>query len=234
VLAQLFAQPVKVTGAGRTDAGVHAAGQVISFGAHDRFQIDKLAIAMNSLLPRDLSARDPSRVEDGFSARAAAIERRYVYAILNRRDPSAILRRFAHHEHRTLDLDAMRAGAAHLLGEHDFLTFCGVLPERGGTLRRVDRIDIVRNADVLCIDVRGAGFLHRMVRIIVGTLLDVGAGRRVPDDVRTMLEARDPQTAGPTAPPEGLVLAGVRYSDFDSEPPGFGWPPSGLRLPSLR
>lgn len=224
-LSRLFAQPIKVTVAGRTDAGVHAVGQVVSFVAHDHFPVAKLSIALNTSLPADLTARDAARVENGFSARLAAVERRYRYAVLNRRDPSAVLRRFAHHEHRALDLGAMHEAAAHLVGEHDFVTFCGVIPDRGGTVRSVGAIDVDRDGEIVRIAVRGAGFLHHMVRIIVGTLLDVGAGKRSPQDVAAMLAARDRRCGGPTAPPQGLVLAGVRYPNFDSEPPSFSWPP---------
>jgi len=215
-LSRLFDRPVKITVAGRTDAGVHASAQVISFVAHDAFPIDKLAIAMNSALPPDLTARDAARVGADFSARLSALERRYVYTILNRRDPSAVMRRFAHFEYRPLDLDRMRAGAAHLLGEHDFVTFCGEYPERGGTVRTIEAIDVERDGDVVRVHVRGQSFLHRMVRIVTGTLLDVGAGRREPDEVAAMLAARDRRAAGPTAPPQGLCLVDVRYADFSS------------------
>jgi tRNA pseudouridine38-40 synthase len=221
----LFAQPIKLTAAGRTDAGVHATGQVVSFPAHDAFPIDKLSIALNSELPPDLSARDAARAGPQFSARHSALERHYTYAVLARRDPSAVLRRFAHHEYRPLDLERMRAGAAHLLGEHDFVSFCGVLPERGGTVRTLSALDLERDGEIVIFDVRGASFLHRMVRIIVGTLLDVGAGRREPEDVAAMLAARDRRSAGTTAPPQGLVLAGVEYAGFSSEPAHMRWPP---------
>jgi tRNA pseudouridine38-40 synthase len=207
---------VKVTVAGRTDAGVHASAQVVSFVSHDDFPIDKLSIALNTSLPQDLTARDAARVETRFSARLSALERRYTYTLLNRRDPSAVLRRFAHHDHRTLDLERMRAGAAHLIGEHDFQTFCGVYPESGGTVRTINAIDIARAGDLIYVHVRGESFLHRMVRIVTGTLLDVAAGRREPGDVATMLVARDRRAAGPTAPPHGLCLVDVRYPGFAS------------------
>ncbi len=211
---------MKVTAAGRTDAGVHASGQVVSFVSHDAFPTDKLSIALNTSLPPDLSARDAARVEAGFSARASALERRYAYTIVNRRDPSAVWRRFAHHEHRALNIERMRAAAAHLVGEHDFITFCGGLPERGGTVRTVRAIDIESDGEIVRLHVRGAGFLHRMVRIISGTLLDVGAGRRAPGDVAAMLAARDRRAGGPTAPPQGLCLVEVLYSGFSSRASG--------------
>ena len=215
-LSRLFARTVKVTAAGRTDAGVHATGQVVSFVSHDAFPIDKLSIALNTSLPADLSARDAARVDAGFSARATATERRYTYTIVNRRDPSAVLRRFAHHEHRALDLERMREAATHLIGKHDFVTFCGVLPQKGATVRTVHAIAIEAQGELVRVHVAGAGFLHRMVRIITGTLLDVGAGRREPADVAAMLAARDRSAAGPTAPPQGLCLVEVRYPGFTS------------------
>ncbi len=215
-LSKLFDARIKVTVAGRTDAGVHASGQVISFVAHDRFPIDKLSIALNTTLPHDISARDCARVDPYFNARLSALERRYRYIVLERRDPSALVRRYAHHEHRPLDLERMRAGAAHLMGQHDFVTFCGVLPDRGGTIRTIRALDIVRDGDTVTLAIAGKGFLHRMVRIITGTLLDVGAGRREPDDLATMLAARDRRVAGPTAPAAGLTLVEVVYPDFSS------------------
>lgn len=215
-LSKLFALPIKVTVAGRTDAGVHASGQVVSFVAHDAFPIDKLSIALNTTLPPDITARDCARVSPDFNARLSALERRYRYVVLERRDPSALLRRYAHHEHRALDLARMRAGAAYLMGQHDFVTFCGVLPDRGGTVRTIARLDIARDGIALVFTIAGKGFLHRMVRIIVGTLLEVGAGRRTPDDVATMLAARDRRAAGPTAPAAGLTLVDVVYPDFSS------------------
>ena len=215
-LSRLFDRTVKVTAAGRTDAGVHASGQVISFVSHDAFPIDKLSIALNTALPLDVSARDAARVATGFSARASATQRRYAYTIVNRRDPSAVMRRFAHHDHRVLDLGRMRAAAAHLIGEHDFVTFCGVLPQRGGTVRTVHAIEIEADGEIVRLHVHGAGFLHRMVRIVTGTLLDVAAGKREPADVATMLAATDRKAAGPTAPAKGLSLVDVRYPDFSS------------------
>lgn len=215
-LARLFAMPIKVTVAGRTDSGVHASGQVISFTAHDRFPIERLSIALNSALPPDLSARDCARVDARFSARLSALERRYRYVVLNRRDPSAVSRRFAHHEYRALDLARMREAAAHLHGQHDFVTFCGVLPDRGGTVRTVNALEIERAGEIVTLAIRGKGFLHRMVRIITGTLLDVGAGRTQPDEVARMLAARDRRVAGPTAPACGLTLVEVVYPDFSS------------------
>ena len=218
--SQLLDQPVKVSCAGRTDAGVHAIGQVVSFRAHDRFPIEKFTIAANSALPDDLSVREAVRVADGFNARVSALERRYTYVLLNRPVPSAVLRRYAHFEHRALDLERMRAAAAQLTGERDFVSFCGVLPERGGTVRTLHAIEIERSGELVRLHFRAVGFLHRMVRTIVGTLLEIGAGRRAGDEIPAILAARDRRAAGFTAPPQGLFFVGARYADFDSAPRG--------------
>lgn len=224
-LSRLFDRPVKVTAAGRTDAGVHAVGQVISFVSHDAFPIEKLGIALNSALPVDLTVRDTARVADDFSARLSALERSYSYLVFNRREPAATMRRWSHFEHRTLDLEAMREAAAHFIGTHDFVTFCGMLPERGGTIRTLNALEVERSGDVVRFNFRGKGFLHRMVRILTGTLLEIGAGRRERSSASAMLAARDRREAGLTAPPQGLFLVGVSYADFSSEPAsGFTYP----------
>ncbi len=207
---------MKVTVAGRTDAGVHASGQVISFVSHARFPVDKLAIALNTSLPSDLSARDAERVDASFSARNSALARHYRYLVLNRRYPSAAWRRFAHHDYRSLDIERMRAAAALLVGERDFATFCGVRPDRGGTVRTLNAIELESSGEFLRFHYDGGGFLHRMVRIITGTLLDVGAGVTSPESVVAMLAACDRRVAGPTAPPQGLCLVNVLYRDFAS------------------
>lgn len=224
-------QTVKVTPAGRTDTGVHAIGQVVTFRAHGRFPVERLAIAANSGLPGDLTVRDAERAPDGFSARFSARERHYTYAVLNRETPSAPLRRFTHHEYRPLDDGVMRAALALLEGTHDFASFCGVPPENGMTRRTLRRAEIRRDGAILRFDLHADGFLHRMCRVIVGTVLDIGAGKRAPGTVRQMLEARDRREAGLTAPPCGLFLAGVCYDDFDSHPRDvtFMWDRSGSR-----
>ena len=217
-LSRLFDIPVKVTAAGRTDAGVHAVGQVVSFQAHERFPIDRLGIALNSALPVDLSARDAVRAPDGFSARLSAIERAYTYLVWNRREPSAPARRWSHFDYHELDVAAMREGAAALVGQHDFASFCGVEPDYGGTVRTLHAIEIERDGALVRLHFRGQGFLHRMVRIATGTLLEVGAGRRDPGEMPAILAALDRRAAGLTAPPQGLFLVEVRYPDFTSRP----------------
>jgi tRNA pseudouridine38-40 synthase len=196
---------------------VHALGQVISFSAHDAFPVERLAIALNSALPADLSARDAVVAQPGFSARLSALERAYTYLVLTGRAPSAVLGRFAHHEYRSLDVERMRQAAQDLAGTHDFVSFCGVLPDRGGTERTVTAIDIDVRGSMLAVRLRANGFLHRMVRIAVGTLLEIGSGRRPAGAIPAIIAARDRRAAGLTAPPNGLFLTGVRYPDFASD-----------------
>jgi tRNA pseudouridine38-40 synthase len=227
-LSVLFGEPVKVAGAGRTDAGVHATGQVVSLVTAQAFPWERFLVAINTLLPADLRVRETAFASPGFSARFSALERTYVYALFDRFAPSALLARYAYHVRRTLDVDAMRAGAAHLLGEHDFRSFCVTPPEGpagpGPTVRDVRRLLVERRGDLIRVEIAASGFLHRMVRTIVGTLAECGDGRRVPGELPGVIAARARESAGHSAPAHGLYFAGVRYEDgYDSyaEPPLF-------------
>lgn len=220
--SSLLQHEVKITSAGRTDSGVHATGQVVSWKTGATFPFERFAIAANSVLPSDLSIRGVEEVNPGFSARFSATERTYVYAIYNTREPSALLERYAFHVWTPIDLDRFAAGARQLAGTHDFRSFCGMLPESGPTIRTVKVLNAQRKADLIRVEVRADGFLHRMVRTIVGTLVECATGRTDPVTIREILDARDRTAAGITAPSHGLYLAGVRYRDgFDSfrEPP---------------
>ena len=226
-LSRLFGEPIKVTGAGRTDSGVHATGQVVSLATTASFAFERLTIALNALLPDDCSVREASIVDAGFSARFAARARTYVYAILNGPQPSALLCRYAWHMPQRLELPAMRAAAKQVLGEHDFRGFCGALPldaagEPASTVRMLSRFEIEQRGALVRLELVANGFLHRMVRTLVGTVAEVGRGRRQAGDISEILARGDRATAGPVAPAAGLYLAGVRYVDgYDSfaEPP---------------
>src|SRR5271154_2795559 len=166
-LSLLFAEPVKVTAAGRTDTGVHACGQVISFRSERVFPIDQLARALNANFADGVSARDAAIVADGFSARHDARSRTYEYLILNRPTPSATLARSTHHVWIPIDAQLFARAADDLLGKHDFIAFCGVLPDRGGTVRTVRAVDLAISGERARVRIVGDGFLHRMVRICV-------------------------------------------------------------------
>ncbi len=213
---------VKISAAGRTDAGVHASGQVVSWKTGTAFPFERFALAANAELPADVAVRAVAAVDDRFSARFSAIERTYIYAVHNAPEPSALLARYAFHVWSTFDLERLATAAQHLVGEHDFRSFCGSLPQSGPTIRTLTALRARRRANIIRIEIRADGFLHRMVRTIVGTLVECAVGRRDPASVADVLRARDRVVAGMTAPPQGLYLAGVRYRDgFDSfaEPP---------------
>lgn len=221
-LSRLFQANIKVTGAGRTDSGVHSSGQVISFATDRAFELGRLPLALNALLPPDCSVREAAEVDPGFSARFSARERTYVYAILNRRQRSALLARYAHHVPRRLDLAAVRSAADHIIGEHDFRSFCAAASDEP-TVRTIHRLGIEARGELLRIEIAADGFLYHMVRTIVGTLLECGEGRRIPGELPAILAAADRTKAGSTVPGRGLWLAGVRYYEYDSfaEPPLF-------------
>jgi tRNA pseudouridine38-40 synthase len=218
-LSRLFHQPLKITAAGRTDAGVHATGQVVSFRAERAFPVERLALVLNANLPADLAVRHAALAADGFSARFDARERVYDYLVLNRGFRSAAWRARAWHVPRPIDDARFLAAAQPLLGEHDFVTYCGELPERGRTVREVRAIELARAGDLVRVTVRGNAFLHRMVRVMVGTLVECATGRADVAFARRALEARDRTAAGPTAPAHGLYLAGVRYDGLDTYRP---------------
>jgi tRNA pseudouridine38-40 synthase len=210
-----------VTGAGRTDGGVHATGQVVSLSTQTRFPLERLLLALRGVLPADLAVRAAHVAAEGFSARFSALERTYVYAILNRPVPSALLTRYACHIPQRLDLGALRAAGARFVGEHDFRSFATAAPG-SNTTRTVRLLSIEPRGELLRIEIAAGGFLHHMVRTIVGTLIECGSGRRDPADLPKVLAAGDRSAAGSTAPAHGLYLAGVRYPDgYDSftEPP---------------
>jgi tRNA pseudouridine38-40 synthase len=232
-LSRLLHETVKITGAGRTDAGVHATGQVVSFSTEVCDAEERVTQALNAMLPPDCSVRDVARAGAEFSARFSARGRTYVYGILTRRERSALLEREAWHVPYDLDLGAMNDAARHFIGEHDFATFCTAQAAREAhsTFRAVARFDVERRGQLIRIEIAANAFLHRMVRVLVGTLVECGRGRRRPDEMPGILATRDPSAAGPVAPAHGLYLAGVRYEDgYDS----FAQPPLFIASPVER
>ncbi len=192
----------------------------MSFSASRPFSLERLALALNTLLPRDCGVRDAAEIDADFSARFSAVERTYVYAVHNRGERSPLLARYSHHLPRGLDLAAMRTAAACLVGEHDFRALLA-----GATrpaVRTISHVGIERRGDLLRIEVTAAAFLRHMVRAVVGALLEVGTGRRRPEEVAEGLQDGRPLGTA-TAPAHGLFLAGVRYDGYDSfaEPPVF-------------
>jgi tRNA pseudouridine38-40 synthase len=210
-LASLLQHETAVTGASRTDAGVHARGQVASFRTERPIPLHGIRRGLNSLLPEAIAIVDAAEVGEDFHPRFSATGKHYRYTILNRADRSPRWLHRAWHVPDPLDLEAMRAGATHLLGEHDFSAFRAAGCTARTTTRRVDRIDVTRDDDRVVVDVRGNAFLRQMVRIVVGTLVEVGSGRRDPAQVAEILASKERPRAGITAPAQGLELVEVRY-----------------------
>jgi tRNA pseudouridine38-40 synthase len=210
-LARIVSHEVTVTGASRTDAGVHARGQVASFRTDKPIPLHGIRRGLNSLLPAQIAVRDAAEVADDFHPRFSALGKHYRYTILARADRSPRWRDRAWHHAAALSIDAMREGAAHLIGEHDFAAFRAAGCTAKTTMRRVDSVAVERTGELVEIDVRGNAFLRNMVRIIVGTLSEVGTGRRPPGQVAEILALRDRTRGGMTAPPQGLELVAVDY-----------------------
>ena len=210
-LQQVLGDVPELTVAGRTDAGVHARGQVVSFPASGDVDVGRLQRALNSMLAPEVVILDARLAPEGFDARRSAIAREYRYRIDVGPVPDPFTARFVWHRSGELWLPRMRAAARHLLGEHDFASFCRTPKDGGPTVRRLERLTISRAGDRIEIGARANAFLHQMVRSVVGTLVAVGEGRIDATDMPGILAARDRAKAGAIAPPHGLTLEHVVY-----------------------
>lgn len=219
-LATITGERVKLNGSGRTDAGVHAAGQVANFKAASPIPCPSLVKALNDILPAAVRVRKAEEAAATFHARYNATSKTYRYRILPTPVCPPFLARYVYHHPYPLDCDAMARAARLLEGERDFTSFAGTDPadrgktkREGANIRRVfhSRLAVREKPSLIVYEVRGSGFLHHMVRNIVGTLLEVGSGRLSADDIPLILKARDRRGAGPTAPASGLWLVKVEY-----------------------
>jgi tRNA pseudouridine38-40 synthase len=204
-------QPVKLVGASRTDAGVHARGQVAHFDAATRIPLDRLAAAINSRLPQDIEVMQAERVDPTFNAIRDAKNKQYRYRLFNGEHRLLELRHVVWHCWYELDVDRMNQAAQRLIGAHDFAGFAAIDHNRTTTVRSIFTCRVDREGPQIHIVVQGDGFLYNMVRIIAGTLVEVGRGRLDPHGIDRVLETRDRRLAGPTLPPNGLCLDWVRY-----------------------
>jgi len=205
-------QAVRIHAAGRTDTGVHATGQVVHVDLERDWPARTVADALNAHLTREaVSVLDAVVAPEGWHARFSARERRYLYRILNRRAPPALEAGKVWHMKKAIDAEAMHAAAQHLVGLHDFTTFRDMHCQSKSPLKTLDLAQVSRVGDEVRLVFAARSFLHRQVRSMTGTLLEVGVGRWTPDKVRAALEAKDRTACGPVAPADGLYLTGVGY-----------------------
>lgn len=218
-LTELLREEIHTIGASRTDAGVHALGNVAVFDTDNRMPAERISLALNTRLPEDIRIQDSREVPLEFHPRFCETRKTYEYRILNRKFPDPTKRLYSYFYYYPLDAERMRQAAGYLVGEHDFKSFCTAKPEIENTVRRIESLTVDRIDDVITIRIRGNGFLYNMVRIIAGTLIRVGGGFIEPERVREILEARERTLAGETARPEGLTLVKIEYPEWEAR----GW-----------
>lgn len=215
VLSNMAGHVVEVIGSGRTDAGVHAAGQVANFKLEEHWSKEEIFATLNQYLPEDIAVISIEEVDERFHSRYQAIEKTYVYRIHNSKIPDVFGRRFSYQYEEKLDIDRMKKAAALLTGTHDFASFCGNKKMKKSTVRTIYQIQVEKEKDDIVIAYTGNGFLQNMIRILTGTLIEIGSKRREVEEIPKILDGKNRELAGYTAPPQGLLLKEVRYENGD-------------------
>ena len=210
-LTELLKEKITVTGASRTDSGVHAEGNVAVFDTENRMPADKICFALNQRLPDDIRILQSEEVAPDYHPRKQNCVKTYEYKIMNRKIEIPTLRLYTHFCYYPLDVDKMREAGAYLVGEHDFKSFCTARGQAEETVRTIYSLDIEKTGDLITIRIKGSGFLYNMVRIIAGTLMKVGMGVYPPSNVEEIIDARDRNAAGPKAAAKGLTLVSLDY-----------------------
>lgn len=210
-LSELTGEEITVIGASRTDAGVHAMGNIAVFDTMSRIPGDKFSYALNQRLPEDIRICGSKDVASDFHPRHCESRKTYEYRIYCAPFPMPVKRLYSYFTYVPLDIDLMSQAAEYLIGEHDFKSFCSVQTQALTTVRRVDSVEVFKEGDEIIIRVSGRGFLYNMVRIMAGTLMEAGRGHIEPEKVAEILAAKDRQAAGPTAPACGLTLVGYEF-----------------------
>lgn len=210
-LSTMLKEDIQVIGASRTDTGVHSLGTIAVFDTNSQIPGEKFTYALNQRLPEDIRVVESKEVELDFHPRHRSSKKTYEYKIWNDQFEQPAYRLYTYFVHNELDIPKMQEAAKYLVGEHDFKSFCSVNTTAETTVRYLYDVKVEKNDKLITIRVTGSGFLYNMVRIIAGTLIDVGKGRRKPEDIIKMLEAKDRQVAGPTAPAKGLTLYSYEY-----------------------
>lgn len=216
-LSELLGEKIIVSGASRTDAGVHSCGNVAVFDTTARMPAEKMSYALNQRLPEDIVVQCSKKVPLDFHPRHVKSKKTYEYRILNRefRDPNRRLDTYFYY--RYLDVHAMREAAGYLVGEHDFKSFCSIHAQVETTVRRIYALTVDKKEDIITIRITGNGFLYNMVRIIAGTLIRVGTGEYKPKQIPEILAVKNREMAGPTAPAHGLTMIGIEYEDLEEK-----------------
>ena len=202
---------LQLDGSGRTDAGVHAYAQVANFHTNSTMKCYEIKHYLNRYLPRDIAVFDVQEVDERFHSRLNVKSKKYVYRIAIGEVPSVFDRKYTYYCFDRLDVDAMKKGASYLIGKHDFKAFSSIKKTNKSTVREIYDIDIYKDDREIQITVHGNGFLYNMVRIIVGTLMEIGKGERPASDMKSILESKDREQAGVTAAAQGLFLLEVEY-----------------------
>lgn len=212
-LSTLFNEEIKVIGASRTDSGVHALCNIAVFDTQTKMPADKISYALNQRLPEDIRIQQSEEVADDYHPRHLNSIKTYHYRIENAGFPMPTNRLYTHFTNHTLDIGKMREAAVFLVGEHDFKSFCSVAAQVETTIRTITKIAVEKEDSIITIAVSGTGFLYNMVRIIAGTLMEIGQEKFEPEKILTILDARDRELAGPTAPAKGLLLYSYVFTD---------------------
>lgn len=211
LLTRMCGEPIEIHGSGRTDAGVHALGQVANFHTNCEMSTDEMLEYINRYLPEDIAVVALSEAAPRFHSRLNACGKHYEYRVINSSVPHVFHRRYALEVPEQLNVTAMEQAAEYLCGEHDFKSFTSTKKGKKSTVRRIDKISIVREGDILTFSFKGSGFLHHMIRILMGTLLQVGKGELSPESVPAIIEACNREMAGPLVPAKGLTLVEVFF-----------------------
>lgn len=211
IFSRLEGENVEVQGSGRTDAGVHALGQVANVRLSTDRSPKEIQDYVNQYLPEDIGIMELKEASERFHARLSAVRKTYCYRIFNSGLPNVFERKWMHTIAEPLDVEAMQCGAKYLEGTHDFSAFCRNPAKKKSTVRYISRLEVVRKGEEVDIIITGNGFLHNMVRIIAGTLAEVGIGKREPTEVRQILEEGRREEAGAMLPSKGLILQNVEY-----------------------
>lgn len=212
-LSELLHEEIRVIGASRTDSGVHARGAVAVFDTETRIPPEKISYAVNKGLPEDIRIMDSQEVSLDFHPRKTKCRKTYEYRIWHDTFEMPTERLYSHWVHTPLDCKCMQEAAAFLVGEHDFKSFCSIHTQAESTVRTIYWIEVEEHGHDLRIRVCGNGFLYNMVRILAGTLIEIGQGKYVPQKVKEMLDAKERQKSGPTAPAKGLCLLGYEWEE---------------------